>query len=299
MERKKKYINGQSVGDFVFDSLNGFLMILFCLLVIYPLWYIVTLSFNDGADAMRGGIYFWPRVFTLENYKRVFAEAQVINAFFITVSRTVIGVVSGVFFTSMVAYGLSKTHLIGRKLYMLIGVVTLFFSGGLIPYFMLLRNLHLIDTFLVFIIPSLFGFYNCLIFITFFQSIPDSLEESAIVDGANEFLIFIRIILPLSKAVLATIALFVGVNHWNDYFSGVVYINKASLMPIQTYLYRVVVAGGSSRLAANMPAGMMRFTSSQALKLATMVVTTVPILCVYPFLQKFFVKGVLIGAVKG
>jgi putative aldouronate transport system permease protein len=299
MEQKKKYINGRSIGDFVFDFLNSLLMILFCLLVIYPLWYIVALSFNDGADAMRGGIYFWPRVFTLENYKRVFAEAQIINAFFITVSRTVTGVVSGVFFTSMVAYGLSKTHLIGRKLYMLIGVVTLFFSGGLIPYFMLLRNLHLIDTFLVFIIPSLFGFYNCLIFMTFFQSIPESLEESAIVDGASEFLIFIRIILPLSKAVLATIALFVGVNHWNDYFSGVVYINKASLMPIQTYLYRVVVAGGSARMAANMPAGMMRFTSSQALKLATMVVTTVPILCVYPFLQKFFVKGVLIGAVKG
>lgn len=287
------------IGDSIFDGANSVLMILFCFVVVYPLWYTVVLSFNDGADAMRGGIYFWPRVFSLENYRRVLGEPQILNAFFVSAARTVVGVVTGVFFTSMVAFGLSKNYLIGRKIYMFAGLVTLFFGGGLIPYFILLRNLRLIDTFLVFIVPSLFGFYNCLIFISFFQTIPASLEESAVVDGANEFLVFVRIILPLSKAALATIALFVGVYHWNDYFSGVIYINKPSLMPIQTYLYRIVAAGDSARMAAAMPPGMVRFTSSQALKLATMVVTTFPILCVYPFLQKFFVKGVLIGAVKG
>lgn len=296
MTKRKKHI---PAGSMVFDSVNSLLMICFCALVLYPLWHIAVLSFNDGADAIRGGIYFWPRVFSLENYRRVLGEKQILNAFFISAARTVTGAASGVFFTAMVAYGLSKNHLAGRKLYMITGIITLFFGGGLIPYFLLLRNLRLIDTFLVFIIPSLFGFYNCLILITFFQSLPPSLEESAVMDGANEFLIFIRIALPLSKAALATIALFVGVYHWNDYFSGVIYINNPNLIPVQTYLYRIVAAGGSSRMAAALPPGMARFTSSQALKLATMVVTTVPILCVYPFLQKFFVKGVLIGAVKG
>jgi putative aldouronate transport system permease protein len=296
---RNKMFKMQSPGDFIFNIINGTLLIFFCVLIVYPLWHIVVLSFNDGADAMRGGIYFWPRIFTMVNYKRVLGDAQILNAFFISLARTLIGVITGVFFTAMVAYGLSKTALVGRKIYMLVGLITMFFSGGLIPYFILLRGLRLIDTFLVYIIPNLFGFYNCLIFISFFRTIPVSLEESAIVDGANDFLIFIRIILPLSKAVLATIALFVGVHHWNDYFSGIIYINKTSLMPIQTFLYRIVAAAGSSRMAANIPPGMARATSSQALKLATMVVATVPILCVYPFLQKFFVKGVLIGAVKG
>lgn len=295
----KKLFRGQSAGDVAFDVLNVVFMIAFCAVIVYPMWYILVLSFNDGADAMRGGIYFWPREFTLNNYKKVLEDSQIVMAFFVSVARTLIGASTGVFFTAMVAYGLSKTHLVGRKVYMLIGIITLLFNGGLIPYFLLLRDLHLLDTFLVYIIPSLFGFYNCLIFINFFQNLPDSLEESALIDGANEFTIFIRIVLPLSMAVIATIALFLGVMHWNDYFSGVIYINNANLLPIQTLLYRIVSAAGSEKMAATLPPGMARYTSSQALKLATMVITTVPILCVYPFLQKFFVKGVLIGAVKG
>lgn len=248
---------------------------------------------------MRGGIYFWPRMFTLDNYKKVLEDSQILNAFLISAARTVIGAVTGVLFTAMVAFGLSKTKLVGRKVYMIIGVITLLFNGGLIPYFLLLRDLRLLDNFLVYIIPSLFGFYNCLIFINFFQNLPDSLEESALIDGANEFVIFIRIVLPLSTAVLATIALFLGVAHWNDYFSGVIYINNSNLLPIQTLLYRIVAAAGSEKMASTLPPGVARYTSSQALKLATMVITTVPIICVYPFLQKYFVKGVLIGAVKG
>jgi putative aldouronate transport system permease protein len=135
------------------------------------MWYILVLSFNDGADAMRGGIYFWPRAFTLDNYAKVLADTQIVRSFFVTVARTGVGTFAGVLFTAMVAFGLSKAYLLGRKLYLLLGIVTLMFNGGLIPYFLLLRDLRLLDNFLVFIIPNLFGFYNCMIFISFFQNL--------------------------------------------------------------------------------------------------------------------------------
>ncbi|HIU32609.1 MAG TPA: carbohydrate ABC transporter permease, partial [Candidatus Caccousia avistercoris] len=168
-----------------------------------------------------------------------------------------------------------------------------------IPTFLLIRDLHLYDSFWVYIIPSLFGFYNCIIFMSFFRTLPPALEESAMIDGANEFQQFIKIILPLSKPILATIALFTAVGHWNDYFTGVIYIQNPDLIPIQTYLYRIVAEAGSVKIQTNVQGLQERANSTQALKLATMVVTTLPIVCVYPFLQKYFVKGVMIGAVKG
>ncbi len=176
----------------------------------------------------------------------------------------------------------------------------MFFGGGLIRYFITLKNLGLYDNFLVYIIPGLFSFYNMIIFMSFFRDMPAGLEESAKLDGANDLLIFVRIILPLSMPVLATIALFNGVYHWNDYFMGVMYINKAELQPIQTYLYRVVASASASKAVVAMPAGMTaNQVSSTSVRLATMVVTTLPIVCVYPFLQKYFVKGFMIGSIKG
>lgn len=283
--------------EIAFDWLNVLLMTTICFITLYPIWYIIVNSLNEGADAMLGGIFWWPRKYTLENYQAVFQNSGIIKAFSVTIARTVIGTVTNVLFTAMVAYPLSKNHLVGRKFYMTMGTITMFFSGGLIPQFLLYKNMGLLDSFWVYIIPSLFNFFNLLIFVNFFREIPSALEESASLDGATDWTIFARIILPLSKPVLATIALFSGVIHWNDYFAGVIFINNPDLQPIQTFLYRIVAESGSTQVMAT-AGNINRTTTSMSIKLATMVVTTLPIVCVYPFLQKYFVKGMMIGAVK-
>ncbi|WP_010166171.1 carbohydrate ABC transporter permease [Candidatus Epulonipiscium viviparus] len=284
-------------GEIVFDCVNNVLMLFICFITLYPIWYILVNSFNEGADAMLGGIFWWPRKFTIENYTAVFANTGLMKSFGVTIARTLVGTVTNVLFTAMVAYPLSKSNLIGRKFYIAMGTVTMFFSGGLIPAFLLYKNLGLLDSFWIYIWPSLFNFFNLIIFVNFFKEIPSALEESSSIDGANDLVIFFRIILPLSKPVLATIALFTGVYHWNDYFSGVIYINDADLQPVQTFLYRIVAESGSNQMVAS-ATNVVKTTTSLAIKLSTMVITTFPIICVYPFLQKYFVKGMLIGAVK-
>jgi len=196
---------------------------------------------------------------------------------------------------------LSKSNLIGRKYYMAFGTITMFFAGGIIPTFILFKQMHLLNNFLVYIIPAAFNFFNLLIFINFFREIPASLEESAKIDGANDFKIFYKVIMPLSKPVLATIALFAGVGQWNDYFGGLMYMTvRTDLEPIQTYLYRMVAQVQSSQAANSISAANITAadTTSTSIKLAAMIITTVPICCVYPFLQKYFVKGMMVGAVK-
>jgi putative aldouronate transport system permease protein len=289
-------LNRITVGDIMI----GILMLAICFVSLYPVWYTVVISFNDSGDALRGGIYWWPRKFSLESYKTVFQDTTIIRAFAVTVLRTLIGTVTSVFFTAMVGYALSKKHIMGNKFYTILGTITMFFGGGLIPYFITLKNLGLYNNFLVYIIPSLFNFYNMIIFRSFFNELPAGLEESARLDGANDLMIFIRIVIPLSAPVIATIALFNGVGHWNDYFTGVMYINDAELQPIQTYLFRIIASASASKTVVAMPAGVTaQQVSSQSVRLATMVVTTFPIMCVYPFLQKYFVKGMLIGSIKG
>ncbi|MCA1029515.1 carbohydrate ABC transporter permease [Bacillus timonensis] len=271
-----------------------------CFITLYPIWYVLVNSLNDGLDAMKGGIYWWPREFTLENYKAVFANDGIVTAFGVTIAKTVIGTFTHVFFTAMVAYALSRKELYGRKYYMIIGIITMFFSGGLIPYFLLIRDLGLFDNFLVYIIPTLFNFFHLIIFVSFFRELPTSLEEAAKMDGANDFMIFLKVVIPLSMPVIATIALFQGVYQWNDYFAGVIFVNNPDLHPIQTYLYKVVAESSSNQMMMNAPGGITtRTVTSQSIKLATMVVTTLPIVLVYPFLQKYFVKGMLIGSIKG
>ncbi|NQX69398.1 carbohydrate ABC transporter permease [Paenibacillus alba] len=285
--------------EVAFDQANNVLMLAICFATLYPIWYVLVNSFNDGNDAMRGGIYWWPRMFSLDSYKAVFANDGIMLAMGITVAKTLVGTVVHVFFTAMVAYAFSRRELIGRPIYMVIGTITLFFSGGLIPYYLLIRDLGLLDSFWVYIIPAMFSFFDLIIFLSFFREIPDALEEAAKIDGANDFKIFYQIILPVSMPVVATIALFHGVYQWNDYFTGMIYINKSELQPIQTYLYRVVAQSSSNQMVAATTGSIAKTVSSQSIKLATMVVTTLPIVIAYPFLQKYFVKGFMIGSIKG
>jgi putative aldouronate transport system permease protein len=287
-------------GEAVFDIVNTLIMVIICFITLYPIWYTLVNSFNDGIDAMRGGIYWLPRKFSLQNYAAVFSNSGIITSMLVTVGKTVIGTVVHVFFTAMVAYALSRNDLIGRKFYIALGLITMFFGGGLIPYYLLLKNLGFLDKFSVYIIPAAFSFFDLLIFMAFFREIPQGLEEAAKIDGAGDFRIFLKVIIPVSLPVIATIALFHGVYQWNDYFAGMIYINNPNLQPIQTYLYRVVAAAGSNQMMQTAPGGItVRTTTSESIKLATMVVTTLPIVCVYPFLQKYFVKGMLLGSVKG
>ncbi|MCQ2591206.1 MAG: carbohydrate ABC transporter permease [Treponema sp.] len=296
MKQQKCKLNSYSFGDYMIFII----MAIVCFVALYPVWYTIVISFNDSSDSLRGGIYWWPRKFSIESYRTVFQDKTITRAFLVTIARTVIGTVTSVFFTSMVAYAFCKKHIMGNKFYMVLGTITMFFGGGLIPYFILIKNIGLYDNFLVYIIPSLFNFYNAIIFMSFFREMSPALEESAKLDGANDFIIFVRIILPLSMPVVATIALFNGVGHWNDYFTGVMYINKAALQPIQTYLYRVVASASASKSVVAMPAGISaQQVSSTSVRLATMVVTTTPIVCVYPFLQRYFVKGFMVGSIKG
>lgn len=293
-------LNRKTKGEAIFDIVNNIIMLCICFLTLYPIWYVLVNAFNDGTDAMRGGIYWWPRQFSLKNFDAVFASSGIMQAMWVTVAKTVLGTVLHVFFTAMVAYAFSRKNLIGGKFYMLMGTVTLFFAGGLIPSFLLIRDLHLLDNFLVYIIPVMFSFFDLIIFMTFFREIPEGLEEAARIDGANDWSIFLRIVLPVSMPVIATIALFHGVYQWNDYFAGIIYINNVDLQPIQTYLFRVVAQSSSSQMmVAVQGSSVTRTVTSQSIKLATMVVTTLPIVFVYPFLQRYFVKGMMIGSIKG
>lgn len=291
----KKKLN---LTDAVFDTFNIIFMILVCICAIYPIWYILVQSLNNGFDSAQGGLYWWPRKFTWDNYKEVFRNNDIINAFLISIARTIIATAVHVFFTGMVAYAFLKKELIGRKVYMTMGVITMFFSGGLIPSFILIKNLGMYDNFNVFIWPTMFSFFDLIIFQAFFRSIPDALEESAKIDGANSFSIFLRIILPVSKSVVAVILLFNGVYNWNDYFMGIIYINNQDLHPIQTYLYKIIMTSEANKQSLNAGSVSQTNFTSTSLQMATMLITTIPIICIYPFMQKHFVKGMLLGSVK-
>lgn len=293
-------LSRRTKGGLLFDTLNNLGMLVICFVTLYPIWYVLVNAFNDGKDAMLGGIYWWPRVFSLENFEAVFANPGIMTAMGLTVAKTLVGVVAHVFFTAMVAYAFSRRNLIGGKLYILMGTITLIFSGGLIPTFLLIRDLHMLDTFMVYIIPVLFSFFDLIIFMTFFREIPDGLEEAARMDGANDWTVFLKVVIPVSLPVVATIALFHGVYQWNDYFTGIIYVNKENLQPIQTFLYRVVAQSSSNIMTtAVQGTAVTKTVTSQSIKLATMVVTTLPIVFAYPFLQRYFVKGMMIGSIKG
>jgi putative aldouronate transport system permease protein len=297
-----------TAADRTYMITNYTVLTLFCVTALYPFIYFLALSFNDGYDAMRGGIYFWPRVFTMENFNKAFSNPLIVNSFMISIARTVLVTVLSVLLTALLAYALSRKGLPGRKYIVFFFFFTTLFGGGLIPTFILYRQLHILNTFWVLVIPSLYSFFNAIVMKTFFDGIPASLSESARIDGASELAIFGRIILPLSMPVLATIALFVGVGSWNDWFTGQFFIQNQELQPAATFLNRMIseasfatMTGGNGGSAIqNMSETQMqlRGVTPEAMRMTFVIIITTPIICVYPFLQKYFVKGVLVGSLK-
>jgi putative aldouronate transport system permease protein len=290
-------------GDLAFETGLYAFMICVGIITLYPFLNVLALSFNDSIDSVRGGIYLMPRVFTWDNYEQIFIYNNLLIAFKNSVLRTVIGTAVGVFSSSMIAYVLSRKDFIARKPVSLIFVLTLYFSGGLIPVYMLMRDLHLINNFWVYILPGIVNAWNVFVIRSYMDGLPYSLQESAKMDGANDLTIFFRIILPLCKPVLATIALFVAVAQWNAWFDTFLYnSNTQSLTTLQYELMKILAnttAGASSADAARAgdPSVSAR-VSPESIRAAITIVATIPILAVYPFLQKYFVKGLTLGAVK-
>lgn len=286
------------------------IFIIFCLIIllflcIFPVYNSLVLSFNDGKDALNGGIYFWPRKFTLANYKVIFSDNSIFRAFGITILRTVIGTTISVIVTSMFAFAMSKKELIGGKIYIKMCIVTMYFAGGLIPSYLLIRGLQLNNNFWVFIIPGIVNVWNMIIFRSFFSQIPESLEESARIDGCNYITAFFKIIIPVSKPVYASLALFTAIGHWNDWFTASIYITNKNLLPIQTLLNQKINSASAMEQLVTKSSSAAAFASSyggvtsKAVILSAMVVATLPIIIVYPFAQKYFAEGIMLGSVKG
>ena len=286
-----------------FDWINYAVMLILAFIMIYPLWYCVAGSLNEGMDYLRGGVFLWPRKWTLANYKAVFLDSAILNAFWVTIWKCLVGTVTSVLCTAMVAYAITRPKLRLKQLYIPFIMLTMFFSGGLIPYFILIVDLGLYDSFWVYVIPTMFSAYNMIIIQSFMRELPSELIESAKLDGASEYRIFFQMILPLSKPVLATIALFTVVTHWNSYFDSMMYTSSQELQTIQLFLKKVItdpsVSRGLGSAATIAIPDQAATLTPQVVKLATMVVTALPVVCIYPFLQRYFVKGVTVGAVKG
>ena len=288
--------------DRAVDTFSWVFCILLFIVTVYPFYYVIVMSLNDGVDALRGGIYFWPRKFTLANYSQFLNDAKWIMAIGVTVAKTVIGAGLTVLFTCMVAYGLSHEGLLFRKFYNIILLICMYFSGGLIPYYLVLRAYGLLNTFWVYVIPTMFSTYYCMLAISFFRDIPADLKESARLDGANELTIFLRIILPLSKALLATLALFAAVGQWNAWSDTAFYAPGNKNLRTLGYLMREVIIQNqvdTTSRQAMMHASQHSTVTATSVQMAAMIIAVLPIMFVYPFLQKYFVKGIMLGAVKG
>lgn len=289
LKSKKK----ESVGDRAFGIVNVLLLITVSLVAIYPFWHELCLSFSSSVEAAKGGLFFTPRDFTIDSYKSVLSSSYIYISVKNSVLTTVGHTILGLFFTATTAYPLARKDLPFVKFFIIMVVFTMVFNAGTIPTYLTVKNFGLIDSLWAMIIPGLIAPYNVIIMKNFFANIPLEIEESAEIDGANTLVIFFRIILPLSKAVLATVALWIAVATWNNYFSALLYLSSSSNYTLPL-LIRDVINGQIEAIETGEVT-----TNTNTVIAATIMISTFPILCVYPFLQKHFVKGVMLGSVKG
>ncbi len=290
-------------GDIVFDTINTIVMLVIIVITIYPFLNILAISLNEARDSAAGGIYLLPRKFSIDSYETVFQYEGIYHAFIISAVRTVIGTVLALILTSLAAYVMTKKYLIGYRFIYLFFVVSMFINGGLIPTLFLYQRLNIYNTFWVYILPGAFGVYYMILMRSFILQLPKELEESALLDGANEIQTFIKVILPLSKPILATIGLFVAVGQWNAWQDTLFYTTNPNLESLQYVLMKVLQQAEAASMARKVKRSMsqMRTISitPESIKMAITIVATLPIICVYPFIQKHFVKGMMVGAVKG
>ncbi|MBO9606261.1 MAG: carbohydrate ABC transporter permease [Paenibacillaceae bacterium] len=286
-----------SVPEKIFTVFNYTVFVLLGLSTLFPFVNLIAKSLSSEAAVVSGMVTLLPVDFQFGTYRYVASNSQFLHAFGMSVTVLVAGTALALIMTTLAAYPLSKPRLRGRKFFILLYLFTMLFSGGLIPTYLLMNNLELINTLPVLFLPFMINVYNMLIVKSYFETLPDGLEESAKIDGASNLTILFRIMLPLSLPVLATIGLFYAVFFWNDYFTALIYINSAHLKPLQLYLKELFVSSTDTFLRTNIDASLN--VSPQSIQAASIILATVPIVLVYPFLQKYFVKGVLVGSVKG
>lgn len=298
--RREFYIKQTPAGR-VFDIVNCIVISLIMFTMIYPFWNTLVLSFNDGTDALLGKLYFWPRVWTTSNYEYVFKNSDLLHGAVVSVLRVVVGTTTGVFCNALLGYIVSNQQFYGRKFMRVLFVITMYFGGGLIPTYLLMIRLGFMNSFWVYIIPSLFSAYYMLLVSSYIQNIPESIFESARMDGASELTTFIRIAIPLSKPMLACIAVYIGVNHWNSWFDVSLYSKNGVWDTLQIILYRLLNQANAEAMITNQQQlySSMRTIQPQTVRAATTIVVVVPILFIYPFFQRYFVGGITLGAVKG
>lgn len=290
---KKQY----APSDRIFDIIAFIFLALVVIMCVYPFWNIFIISINDATDAIRGGIYFLPRKLSIASYEDILTRSTFLQSILVTVLRTGLGTPLAVLATTALAYVLSRQELLCKKPITLLFIFTMYFGGGLVPYYMVLKNLNMLDHFIVFIFPNLISVYNMILVRNYIEGMPQELFESSKIDGANDLIIFTKIILPLCKPIIMTIALFVAIMHWNSWFDAYLYTNSQSLKVMQSVL--VEILNQYQTTAANQAANRAgQSVTPDSIRMAATMVATIPIIMVYPFIQKYFVKGIMLGAVK-
>lgn len=289
----------------VFKVFNYIVLSLLGFATFYPFWYVLIASFNLGSDFTKGGVYFWPRAFTLENYSFAFQDNRIYRSLGVTLFKTSMQLLTSLFFTALLAYALSVKTMPGRVGITFFYYFTTMFGGGMIPYYILLRDLGLTKSIWLYIIPAIYGFFNMVLLRTAFSAIPSELREAAQIDGAGDMRILFTIYIPCALPTVATLALFIGVGAWNDWFTGAYYQSNKNYYPAATVLQQLLneatdkaVEDEKNISSEQMDTKKKTFTS-QSIRMAFVMILTMPIIVIYPFLQKYYVKGVMVGSVKG
>ena len=296
-----------TVSDYVIVILMAVIMLVVFVATLYPFLNSLAISLNYADDTMLGDITIYPRKFTLDNYKNIFTKETIWKAYGITFARTILGTIGGLLITGSLSFALSRKNLAGRGVYTMLCLIPMYFAGGLIPSYFLIRTLGLTNTFWVYIIPNLVNVWNMILMRSYFQSVPEALEESARIDGANYLTIFWKIYWPVSTPIIATIALYFGVFHWNDWYTTFVYITDSDLKPMTSVLLSIIneasfaerMAAQGADAAAIGQAVQGKAVNVRSITMATMITSIVPIVAIYPFLQRYFIKGIMIGSIKG
>jgi putative aldouronate transport system permease protein len=290
-----------SKGERVFDVFNIFFMIIVMVVTLYPLIHVLFASISDGAELMKHqGILIKPLGFNFEAYRLVFRNPMIMQGYTNTLIIIVVGVVINILLTAIAAYFVSRKNVMWSKTLMIMIIITMYFNGGLIPNYFNIKELHLYDTLWSLILPGAISTFNLIIMRTAFLAVPDSLEESARLDGANHFTILFRIIFPLTMPTVAVLILYYAVAHWNAWFNAMIYLRTRTKFPLQLILREILIQNDATAMTATSGVDSgEQLAIAETIRYATIIVATVPILCVYPFLQKYFIKGVMVGAVKG
>ncbi|MEK3724537.1 carbohydrate ABC transporter permease [Paenibacillus sp. FSL H8-0034] len=282
----------KGLGFKLFDIVNTLIMVVVIMIMLYPMVFVFAASISDNAMVASGQVLLWPKGINFAAYEKIIVDENLWISYWNTIRYTVVQTVLTLIATSAMAYPLAKRWLIGRKWILILAAFTLVFNGGLIPTFLLVKQLNMLDTIWAIVLPSLISTWHLFIMRTFFEGLPEEIEDAAIMDGCGSMQVLLRVVVPLSLPVMMTIGLFTAVNQWNAFFDALLYLNNGKMHPLQIMLRSVLIAG-------NNPQGEGDQSYIESLKYALIVIATLPILCVYPFIQKYFVQGSMIGGVKG